>query len=59
MIDVDLERYYRRPATVREGVRLMQWSNYVKKRIPGLNAAQEMQLLAEDERRMGSAGWWK
>lgn len=58
MIAVDLESYFRHSGTAREGVRLMQWANYVKRRIPGLTAAQEMLLLEGDERLMGCKDWW-
>lgn len=64
MIGVDLAAYWThagRPAYPdRAGIRIMQWSNYVRKRLgPPLNAVQEFDLLAEDERTMGSADWWR
>lgn len=59
MIDVDLEGFFNRRTTLRDGVRLMQWANYVKRRVPALTASEEMRLLAEDERVMGRSDWWK
>ena len=62
MIAVDLDSYFYHTGqptdAARSGIRLMQWANYVKRRIQGLTVAEEMSLIAADERLMGSLDWW-
>lgn len=60
MIDVDLESYFNHTPTWREGVRLIQWSNIVKRMLqPGPTAAEELGILETDEKTMGRADWWR
>ena len=58
MIAVDLESYFSHTGTARDGVRLMQWANYVQRRILRLDATGELLLLEADQRLMGSLDWW-
>ena len=59
MIEVDLESYLGREATPRDGVRIMQWANYVKSKIGRpMSAAEELELLARDQEVMGCSDWW-
>jgi hypothetical protein len=62
MIAVDLDSYFYHTGQptdeARSGIRLMQWANYVKRRIQGLTVAEEMALLERDSVVMGCSDWW-
>jgi len=62
MVAVDLSAYWdAHPVSdeAQAAIRLMQWANYVKRKINWLDAKGEMLMLEVDEKTMGRADWWK